>query len=105
MRRVAVLGGLAVVLLGAWVLLRPHGDQWIVAVHADNGLTFEEPCLPMNEVTDGVGVGGGEFNGLYKVGTRADGQTVAACYERHGIEVAVRTMTEADRATWGEWKG
>jgi hypothetical protein len=105
MRRVAVLGGVALLLIAAWAALRPSGDQWIVAVHADNGLMYEEPCLPMGEIDDGVAVGGGEFNGLYKVADRADGEVVANCYREHGIEVEVRTMTEDDRDNWAEWKG
>lgn len=105
MRRVAVLGGAALLLVVAWAALRPSGDQWIVAVHADNGLMYEEPCLPMDEITDGVAVGGGEFNGLYKVADRTDADAVARCYRDHAIEAEVRTMTADDRDTWSEWKG
>jgi hypothetical protein len=88
-----------------WVSSCSSGDQWIVAVHADNGLMYEEPCLPMDEVDDGVAVGGGEFNGLYKVSSRSDGEVVAKCYRDHGVEADVRTMTDEDRETWAEWKG
>ena len=105
MRRVAVFSGLGLLLILAWIALRPSGDQWIVAVHADNGLMYEEPCMPMDETTDGVAVGGGEFNALYKVADRADGEVVAKCYRNHGIEVEVRTMTERDRDAWTEWTG
>jgi len=105
MRRIAATGGVALLVVVGWVALRPSGDQWVVAVHADNGLMYEEPCLPMDEITDGIGVGGGEFNGLYKVADRTDGEVVAKCYRDHGIQVEVRTMTEVDRETWTETKG
>ena len=30
---------------------------------------------------------------------------VAACYQDHGIDVDVRTMTDRDRDNWTEWLG
>lgn len=61
--------------------------------------------MPMDETTGGVAVGVREFNALYKVANRADWEMVAKCYEVHGIEVGVLTMTEGDRDTWAEWMG
>lgn len=105
MRGVVALGGLLLVVVLAWIALRPSGDQWIVAVHADNGLMYREPCMPMDETTHGVAVGGSEFHALYKVATRDDGEVVAKCYRDHGVEVDVRTMTNGDRDNWNEWAG
>lgn len=103
--------------VSAAVLWRGDGpaDQWVVEVHADDDRTYDEPCLP---TPGNVGVrvrvqdieleatsAGGEYNGLVKVGSQADGETLARCYEAHGIEAELRVMTASDRVTWDELRG
>ncbi|MFZ6003496.1 MAG: hypothetical protein ACOYXM_06120 [Actinomycetota bacterium] len=81
-------------------------DQWVVAVHADSDRTYDEPCLPMDEVTELEATSAsGEYNGLLKVSSRADGDAVVRCYEAHGIEAELRIMTASDRETWDEVPG
>jgi hypothetical protein len=91
-------------------------DQWIVAVHAGDDRTYDEPCLPgpepgdaerlMDVVTDfEASSSGGEYNALIKVGSQAGGDAVLSCYEASRIAAELRVMTASDRETWDEWRG
>ena len=97
MRRVVILG-LLVAAVAGWMATRAEPEQLVVEFSVDSiGLSFEDPCTPMPEITGGYATGGGSYGGLWEVDSRADGEAVASCYEANGIAAEIHAATDAEK--------
>jgi hypothetical protein len=105
MRRALILG-LVVLAVAAWVALRQTGETWVVVFSVeDAGLSFNDLCTPSPKIKGGFATGPSSYGGMWEVDSRADGEDVAACYEAQGGTADVHPATDEERQQLEDRRG
>lgn len=97
MRRALILG-LVVLSVIAWLALRPTGEPWVVVFSVEGaGLGYNDLCSSSPKITGGYATGPSHYGGMWEVDNRADGEAVVACYEAHGATAGVHRATDDEK--------